>query len=305
MKLLKLAAAIALFASTPALASNWRWRAFGDDMAGGTVSVTFAASPTGTASPGPYMAAIVGIQPSTGTATITVPTTPTPTTVVFTVTGRTDVATWMIVNSVPGTTIATVSIDLAPSTRLSVFDRTFGGAFGTRFGRRGRDYTWMDVAGDGFAADPVTGFVYSVPPSKDVGDLFFELDLTFAAGAFVTGNTLNFRADTDKPKRRMSADLDSYAVCLDSCLPTDDDYDECRVDPDLVGACFDAKFGDCVQATQDECQAAGFDYHGDGTPCAVNGQCIPALSEWGLMVMALLAVTAGTVIVMRRRTAVA
>ena len=46
-------------------------------------------------------------------------------------------------------------------------------------------------------------------------------------------------------------------------------------------------------------------YLGDGSACPAPGICVPALSEWGVAVMTLLVLTAATVVIMRRRAAVA
>jgi len=61
----------------------------------------------------------------------------------------------------------------------------------------------------------------------------------------------------------------------------------------------------CTQVTEAACKALGkgFTYRGDGTPCGSDGTCIPTLSEWGVAVMAMLVLTAGTIVVMRRRAA--
>ncbi len=71
-----------------------------------------------------------------------------------------------------------------------------------------------------------------------------------------------------------------------------------------IGACCGPR-GCTEELTQQECEAAGAKYRGDGTNCAE--ECpdpIPTVSEWGLVVMGLLVLTAGTVVVIRRRQAV-
>jgi len=69
------------------------------------------------------------------------------------------------------------------------------------------------------------------------------------------------------------------------------------------GACCDTPDNLCFQLTEPECKALGFTFRGYGTPCGSNGTCIPTLSEWDVAVMALLVLTAATVVIMRRRAA--
>jgi hypothetical protein len=75
----------------------------------------------------------------------------------------------------------------------------------------------------------------------------------------------------------------------------------------LVGACC-LPDNECqLGVSQDECIKLGGRYLGDGTTsCAHDaaGNCIPTVTEWGLVVMAVLVLTAGTVVVMRRRAMV-
>jgi len=55
--------------------------------------------------------------------------------------------------------------------------------------------------------------------------------------------------------------------------------------------------------SEDECGLkTGNVYLGDYTPCP--GDCVPTVSEWGLVVMAMLVLTAATVVIMRRRAMV-
>lgn len=56
----------------------------------------------------------------------------------------------------------------------------------------------------------------------------------------------------------------------------------------------------CLETTGVECAGLDGKYHGDGSTCT-GLTCIPAVSEWGLAVMLLLGLTAGTVVIMRRR----
>jgi hypothetical protein len=69
------------------------------------------------------------------------------------------------------------------------------------------------------------------------------------------------------------------------------------------GACCNTATNDCFQLTDAECKDLGFTFRGAGTPCGADGTCIPTLSEWGVAVMAMLVLTAGTIVVMRRRAA--
>ena len=60
--------------------------------------------------------------------------------------------------------------------------------------------------------------------------------------------------------------------------------------------------GVCVIGTEDDCLAFGGAYSGDGTTCldAPCGAAIPTVSEWGMIVMAVLVLTAATVLFGRR-----
>ncbi len=57
----------------------------------------------------------------------------------------------------------------------------------------------------------------------------------------------------------------------------------------------------CVQVPECQCIDSGGDYLSDGTPCGPDGICVPTVSQWGLAVMSLLVLAAGTVVVMRHR----
>lgn len=68
-----------------------------------------------------------------------------------------------------------------------------------------------------------------------------------------------------------------------------------------TGACDLPGTANCLcNASQAECSAAGGVYLGPGTSCPNPGNCIPALSEWGVAVMILLVLTAATVVLQRR-----
>ena len=68
-------------------------------------------------------------------------------------------------------------------------------------------------------------------------------------------------------------------------------------------------FGCMLGVTEDACIKVPGRYMGDGTascpPHDAEGNCIPTVSEWGLLVMAVLVLTAATVVIMRRRAAAA
>lgn len=70
---------------------------------------------------------------------------------------------------------------------------------------------------------------------------------------------------------------------------------------DPTGACCGP--GPCQEITEAECEAMGWKYSGDGTTC-VEAACdnIPTVSEWGLAIMALSLLAAGTWVVRRNQT---
>jgi hypothetical protein len=84
----------------------------------------------------------------------------------------------------------------------------------------------------------------------------------------------------------------------------------CTHNPDgscTTGACCRPNNVCTLDTTSDECAKFGGRFEGYGsTTCAHNaaGDCIPTVTEWGLVVMAMLVLTAGTVVVMRRRAIV-
>ena len=82
-------------------------------------------------------------------------------------------------------------------------------------------------------------------------------------------------------------------VVVTSGLP-DDNHDEI---PDECGACCGET--ECAQLIPSLCEGFG-EYAGDGTTCAHACGPIPAVSEWGLLIMALLLASGGTVIVRYR-----
>ena len=84
---------------------------------------------------------------------------------------------------------------------------------------------------------------------------------------------------------------------------TPDDVPLAAGDVVAVGACCNLATNACTQRSDAECKALGFTFRGAGTPCGSDGTCIPTLSEWGVAVMAMLVLTAGTIVVMRRRAA--
>lgn len=87
----------------------------------------------------------------------------------------------------------------------------------------------------------------------------------------------------------------------------DDIYDNCKDDPNPDQADTDC---DGVGDVCDNCpdchnpEQTDSDTDGIGDACdTADGTCIPAVSEWGLAVFLLLALTAGTIVIMRRRGA--
>jgi hypothetical protein len=77
----------------------------------------------------------------------------------------------------------------------------------------------------------------------------------------------------------------------------------------LLGACCYDLLGVCTDnVNQVDCESAGHRYGGDGSDCTtIDPPCtaeIPAVSEWGVVAMTLLVLTAGTVVFLRRRVAV-
>lgn len=111
-------------------------------------------------------------------------------------------------------------------------------------------------------------------------------DCTFNAGNF---------ADQTACEAQCAADCASIgsSLCVEAILCAD--YPP-------VGACCDP-LGDCTEITQSDCEAVdGGVYQGDDTLCA-DTECprlIPAASEWGLAAMALLGLSAGTLVFRRR-----
>jgi hypothetical protein len=80
-----------------------------------------------------------------------------------------------------------------------------------------------------------------------------------------------------------------------------------------TGACCTAE-GDCQDMTEEDCIAAGHEWMGAGTEClgdnnengtddACELQEIPTLSEWGMLILALLMLAIATIAVVRRRKA--
>jgi hypothetical protein len=104
-----------------------------------------------------------------------------------------------------------------------------------------------------------------------------------------------------------------YATAAKLGLLTTDDVDAADVKPRDIphqtlcprraGACCNVANNQCTQLLEAECKALGkgYVYRGDGTPCGLDGTCIPTVSQWGLGVMTLLVLTAATVVIMRRR----
>ncbi|MCP4593025.1 MAG: IPTL-CTERM sorting domain-containing protein [bacterium] len=77
-----------------------------------------------------------------------------------------------------------------------------------------------------------------------------------------------------------------------------------RADLTVTGVC-EFPNDTCVdEIPQELCEAAGGEFVGDAAPCDLEEYCepsIPTVSEWGLILMTLLLLTAGTVVIGRRR----
>ncbi len=70
-----------------------------------------------------------------------------------------------------------------------------------------------------------------------------------------------------------------------------------------TGACCLANNGCVLNVTNDACVKLGGRYLGNGTKsCAHDaaGDCIPTVSEWGLLILAMLLLCAGTIRIGRR-----
>jgi choice-of-anchor C domain-containing protein len=73
-----------------------------------------------------------------------------------------------------------------------------------------------------------------------------------------------------------------------------------------TGACCRPNNVCTLDTTYDECVKLGGRWGGAGSTTCLHdaaGDCIPTLSEWGVAVMGILVLTAGTIVVMRRRAA--
>lgn len=119
------------------------------------------------------------------------------------------------------------------------------------------------------------------------------------------------------------ADCTCPAECGDGACQPSEDCDTCPEDCGPCGVCGDGNCGpgeDCENCEQDcgPCPVCGDEICEEGEDCetcpedcpceegevCVDGECvniIPTVSEWGLIIMALLALTAGTLIFARRR----
>jgi M6 family metalloprotease-like protein len=119
------------------------------------------------------------------------------------------------------------------------------------------------------------------------------VDLRAFAGQTVT-ITFEFSTDTNT-SGWLGWQVDN--VLVTSGVP-DDNEDGI---PDECGACCGEQ--DCEQLTQALCEASeGGEYRGDGTTC--EAECpapIPTVSEWGLVVLSLALLTAGSVVIARRK----
>jgi hypothetical protein len=96
--------------------------------------------------------------------------------------------------------------------------------------------------------------------------------------------------------------------CNDAWLPTVDNGEHYAGDGNLCkcGACC-LHNGCTLNVTSDACVKLGGRYMGDDSTQCIHtpeGDCIPTLSEWGLLVMGILVLSAATVVIMRRRAMV-
>ncbi len=119
------------------------------------------------------------------------------------------------------------------------------------------------------------------------------VDLGAFAGQTVT-ITFHFASDTSV-SGALGWQVDN--VLVTSGVP-DDNEDGI---PDECGACCGEQ--DCEQLTQALCEASGNgEYRGDGTTCEVECPApIPTVSEWGLVVLSLALLTAGSLVIARRK----
>ncbi|MGB2984986.1 MAG: hypothetical protein WBE26_03810 [Phycisphaerae bacterium] len=82
----------------------------------------------------------------------------------------------------------------------------------------------------------------------------------------------------------------------ENCVPVA--HDLCR------GACCDIVASTCADdLTEPECVASGGSFQGVGTSCALTccGEIIPTVSQWGIVVMTLLVLIAGTLVLAKHR----
>lgn len=116
------------------------------------------------------------------------------------------------------------------------------------------------------------------------------------------------------PVAGMDGDGDGVPNVLDNC-PDDANPDQADQDDDGLGDVCDDSDGDTVPDATDNCvQVANLDQSdqdddGQGDVCdpcpfdpadtMVEGECIPTMSEWGLLVVALLLLTAGSLVLRR------
>lgn len=135
---------------------------------------------------------------------------------------------------------------------------------------------------------PKNGAVLNIP-AQGVKEVTITVSFI---GACDGTTTINFQGTV----QGAPADTDSKVLTV-----------QCNSD-DPAGGCCLRTLGNfaCVDGiSETECttELSGFNaiYHGDGTRCGPGGLCIPATSEWGLAVLAIIVLIAGTV-ALRRRT---
>ena len=181
--------------------------------------------------------------------------------------------------------------------------------FRVRFGLGTTDGSWQycgwnidDLSVTGFGCDlEVLGAccdpggsctLLSEPECQSAGGIFMGGG-TECQGD-VDGDNIDGMCDNcpdDPNPGQENSDTDSYGDACDNC-PDEDNEDQADIDVDGVGDVCD-NCPDVYNPDQD-------DSDGDGIGDACDVQEIPTLSEWGMIVLMLLLLTAGTVAVIRR-----
>ncbi len=201
-------------------------------------------------------------------------------------------------------------------------------------GKRDRRVPYVAVCVAGAA--PCSSAITVSGTKSDGTALNNVLDRTLFCNANCLAGESNIGLECESDACICGADdsLDCVYDYQDGCP----DFPSCST-CDLLGACVD-NLG-CFEDVQTECEGGGGTYLGDGTQCptgaccssggtmcscqeaitefdcsilqgsffegaicdnvCIDGNCIPAVSEWGMIAMVLLVLTAATVIMSRRR----